>query len=98
MIELVRKQYDDVIVIQEHRRKKTLATDINNPTGYRLFMNDTHTHPASVALDMRFLNDALISSSIHNFSLLELENSSFIAAVVVVVELPQAPEDDPQKR
>ena len=44
LIELVRKKCIDVIAIQEHRRKKTaLVTDINIPTGYRLFMNDAHS-------------------------------------------------------
>ena len=44
LIELVRKKCIDVLAIQEHRRTKTaLVTDINIPTGYRLFMNDTHS-------------------------------------------------------
>ena len=44
MIELVRKRCIDVLAIQEHRRTNTaLVTDINIPTGYRLFMNDTHS-------------------------------------------------------
>ena len=43
LIELVRKKCIDVLAILEHRRTKTaLVTDINIPTGYRLFMNDTH--------------------------------------------------------
>ena len=43
-IELVLKKCIDVLAIQEHRRTKTaLVTDINIPTGYRLFMNDTHS-------------------------------------------------------
>ena len=51
LIEPIRKKCIDVLAIQEHRRTKTaLATDINIPTGYRLFMNDTHTHSASVVL------------------------------------------------
>ena len=37
------KKCIDILVNQEHRRTKTaLVTDINIPTGYRLFMNDTH--------------------------------------------------------
>ena len=45
LIELVRKKCIDVLAIQEHRRTKTaLVTDIDIPTGYRLFMNDTHSH------------------------------------------------------
>ena len=44
MIELARKKCIDVLAIKEHRRTKTaLETDINIPTGYRLFMNDTHS-------------------------------------------------------
>ena len=44
MIELVRKKCIDLLAIQEHRRTKmALVTDINIPTGYRLFMNDTHS-------------------------------------------------------
>ena len=44
MIELVRKKCIDVLAIQEHGRRKTaVVTDINIPTGYRLFMNDTHS-------------------------------------------------------
>ena len=44
LIELVRKKCIDVLAIQEHRRTKTaLLTDINIPTGYDLFMNDTHS-------------------------------------------------------
>ena len=44
LIELVRKKCIDVLAIQEHGRTKTaLVTDINIPTGYRLFMNDTHS-------------------------------------------------------
>ena len=44
MIELVRNKCIDVLAILEHRRTKTaLVTDINIPTGYRLFMNDTHS-------------------------------------------------------
>ena len=44
LIELVRKKCIDVLTIQEHRRTKTaLRTNINIPTGYRLFMNDTHS-------------------------------------------------------
>ena len=43
-IELVRKKCIDVLAIQEHRRTKTaLVTNINILTGYRLFMNDTHS-------------------------------------------------------
>ena len=43
LIELVRRKYIDVLAIQEHRRTKTaLVTATNIPTGYRLFMNDTH--------------------------------------------------------
>ena len=44
LIELVWKKCIDVLAIQEHRRtKNALVTDINIPTGYRLFMNDTHS-------------------------------------------------------
>ena len=47
LIELVQKKCIDVLAIQEQkqtRRTKTaLVTDINIPTGYRLFMNDTHS-------------------------------------------------------
>ena len=44
LIELGRKKCIDVLAIQEHRRTKVaLVTDINIPTGYRLFMNDTHS-------------------------------------------------------
>ena len=52
LILLVRKQCDDVLAIQEHRRSKhTLATDINIPTGYCLFY-EWHTHLASMVLDL----------------------------------------------
>ena len=44
LIELVRKKVYYVLAIQEHRRTKTaLVTDISIPTGYRHFMNDTHS-------------------------------------------------------
>ena len=44
LIELVRKKCIDVLAIQEHRITKTaLVADINIPTGYCLFMNDTHS-------------------------------------------------------
>ena len=44
LIELVLIKCIDVLAIQEHRRPKTvLVTDINIPTGYRLFMNGTHS-------------------------------------------------------
>ena len=42
----------------------------------------THTHPASVVLILLSLHDALISSSLRNFSLLELENLYLISAAV----------------
>ena len=42
----------------------------------------THTHPASVVLVLWSLHDALISSSLRNFSLLELKNLCLISAVV----------------
>ena len=42
--ELVRKKCIDVLANQEHSREKTaLVTDLNIHTGYRLFMNDTHS-------------------------------------------------------
>ena len=44
LIELVQKKCIDVLAIQEHRRTiNALATDINIPTGYRFFMNVTHS-------------------------------------------------------
>ena len=44
LIELVRKKRIGVLAIHEHTRTKTaLVTDMDIPTGYRLFMNDTHS-------------------------------------------------------
>ena len=44
LIEIVLKKCTDVLAIQEHRRRNNAhATDINIPTGYCLFMNDTHS-------------------------------------------------------
>ena len=43
LIELVRKTCIDVLAIQEHRRSKdALATFLQIPAGYRLFMNEIH--------------------------------------------------------
>ena len=43
LIELIRKKCVGVLAIQKHRRtKNTLATDVSIPTGYHIFMNDTH--------------------------------------------------------
>ena len=41
--ELFRNKCIDVLAIQEHRTKTALVADMDIPTGYRLFMNDTHS-------------------------------------------------------
>ena len=44
LIELVRTQCADVLAIQEHGgTRNAFATNISISTGYRLFMNDTHS-------------------------------------------------------